>query len=143
MRTTFLFVLLAGLPFLLHAQTRHDALLIEGYGATYDIPDADFPVDPERVYMMLFDVLDSPGAPEDLNIKLNTVARFLNMHARAGVPTVTMAYRPPFTKRAKRRLPSACISTQYTPGGRFAMFNAVVVEVAFTRRRRCPAAFHR
>jgi len=86
MRTTFLFVLLTGLPFLLPAQTRHDALLIEGYGATYDIPDADFPADPERVYMMLFDVLDSPGAPEDLNIKLNTVARFLNMHARAGVP---------------------------------------------------------
>lgn len=86
MRANILLCLLFCLPFFLGAQTRHDGPVIEGYGAIYDIPDADFPADPERVYMILFDVLDSPGAPDELNIKLNTVARFLNMHARAGVP---------------------------------------------------------
>lgn len=60
--------------------------VIEQYGAVYDIPDPDLPVDTERDYKVVYDIYDSPGGPEALNVQLNTIARFLNMHARAGVP---------------------------------------------------------
>lgn len=74
----------------LQAQTAHDGPIIEGYGDVFDIPNADFTADPERNYMVVFDVAESPGGPSESNILLNTVARFLNMHARAGVPAENM-----------------------------------------------------
>lgn len=64
--------------------------VIEHYGAVYDIPNPDFPADPEQVFKVVFDVYDSPGGPEALNVQLNTIARFLNMHARAGMPVEHM-----------------------------------------------------
>ncbi len=64
--------------------------IIEKYGAVYDIEDADFTADPNRWYRVVFDVAESPGGPAEVNALINTVARFLNMHARAGVPRERM-----------------------------------------------------
>ncbi|MDZ7781007.1 MAG: DsrE family protein [Gemmatimonadota bacterium] len=60
-------------------------------GPTIDSGGAVFPVSPtletptELDYRVAFDVADGSG-PEQVSVSLNTVARFLNMHARAGVP---------------------------------------------------------
>jgi intracellular sulfur oxidation DsrE/DsrF family protein len=64
--------------------------VIAGYGAVYDIPDPDFPADPRQMYLVVFDIADSPVAPSEVNPLINTLARFLNMHARAGVPRENM-----------------------------------------------------
>lgn len=62
-----------------------DGPVIHGFGAVYDIPavELETPVDVE--YRVVFDVSRS-GEPGTVNPYLNTAARFLNMHARAGVP---------------------------------------------------------
>lgn len=64
--------------------------IIDRYGAVYDIEAPDFPADPLRLYRVVFDIADSPGGPGEVNALINTVARFLNMHARAGVPRERM-----------------------------------------------------
>ncbi len=63
-----------------------DGPVIEGYGRVYRISELDLPVAKDKEYRVVFDIADSPGNPSQLNISLNTLARFLNMHAQAGVP---------------------------------------------------------
>jgi intracellular sulfur oxidation DsrE/DsrF family protein len=65
--------------------TPRDGPVIHGFGAVYDVPlmDLETPLDME--YKVVFEVSQS-GEPGTVNPYLNTVARFLNMHARAGVP---------------------------------------------------------
>ena len=63
--------------------------VIEGYGPVFDIPDADFvPTDTE--YRVVFDVAVGMEDPAQVNRRIETLARFLNMHARAGVPLERM-----------------------------------------------------
>lgn len=64
--------------------------IIEKYGAVYHIVAPDFPADPLREYRVVFDIAESPGGPGEVNALINTVARFLNMHAQAGVPRERM-----------------------------------------------------
>jgi len=63
--------------------------VIDDYGPVYDVPSPDFatPLGPSRV---VFEVAE--GAPDagQLNTRLETVARYLNMHARAGRPVGAM-----------------------------------------------------
>jgi intracellular sulfur oxidation DsrE/DsrF family protein len=83
----------AALPPLLAAQPLTDRVegpIIEDFGATYPVEALDFDTPTDQAYRLLFDVSTSPDAPDALNSKLNTVARFLNMHARAGVPRAQM-----------------------------------------------------
>ena len=64
--------------------------LIEGYGPTYPIDDRDVPLAEGFVYKAAFDAADYPGEPDALNRTLVSVARFMNMHARNGVPRENM-----------------------------------------------------
>ncbi|MEO1203584.1 MAG: DsrE family protein [Pseudomonadota bacterium] len=64
--------------------------LIEGYGPTYPIDDRDVPLEEGFVYKAAFDAADYPGEPDALNRTLVSVARFMNMHARNGVPAENM-----------------------------------------------------
>ncbi len=77
---------------LLFAQDEQPAKgpIIADYGAVYDIPDPDFPADPRQMYLVVFDIAESPVAPSEVNPLINTPARFLNLHARAGVPPENM-----------------------------------------------------
>jgi len=89
---SFLLVCLL-LPLQLAAQPLTDRVegpVIDGYGETYPVNAPDFATPTDITYRVVFDVGTSPEAPEALNSKLNTVARFLNMHARVGVPTERM-----------------------------------------------------
>ena len=96
MSTTQLCML--GLPLLLiHATAIAQPLspatpgpIIQDYGAVYAIENPDMPTPTGVTYKMLFDVKTSPDAADALNASLNTVARFLNMHAQAGVAAENM-----------------------------------------------------
>lgn len=60
--------------------------VIESAGPTYAVPAPDFETPTDMTYRVAFEVAAAPPAPDALNPGLVTVARFLNMHARAGVP---------------------------------------------------------
>lgn len=58
---------------------------IERFGPVYDIDSPDFATPTGSVYRAVFDVAPSPEANDQLNPRIESLARFLNMHARAGV----------------------------------------------------------
>ncbi len=59
--------------------------VIEAYGPVYYVPEEklDWPADARPA--AVFDVAGAPDSPADSNLRFETVARYLNMHARAGV----------------------------------------------------------
>ena len=62
---------------------------IEGYGPTYPIDDRDVALRKNFVYNAVFDAAANPDETA-LNTGLVSVARYLNMHARNGVPPDNM-----------------------------------------------------
>lgn len=60
--------------------------VIAAFGPVYDIPVADFATPADRAYRVVFEVAEAPADSTVLNRNLETAARFLNMHVRAGVP---------------------------------------------------------
>ena len=67
------------------AQKKIEGPLIHGYGETFAVPQPDLAVDTEADYKVVFDIANAPEDPAKLNPYFNTVARFLNMHAHAGI----------------------------------------------------------
>ena len=63
---------------------------IEGYGPTYPIDDRDVPLREGFAYKAVFDIAQDP-VPGSVNRNLVSVARYLNMHARNGVPVEKMS----------------------------------------------------
>ncbi|MEJ2584486.1 MAG: DsrE family protein [Robiginitalea sp.] len=68
------------------AQEKVKGPVIEGYGEVWDIPGATYKTNTSGMFRAVFDVMNSPEDPGQLNPWMETAARFLNMHARAGVP---------------------------------------------------------
>jgi intracellular sulfur oxidation DsrE/DsrF family protein len=60
--------------------------VIQGFGPTFDIPDPDYPTPLAVPYRVIFDIADAAGTPDGRSTRFETVARFLNMHVKAGVP---------------------------------------------------------
>lgn len=60
--------------------------IIQEFGAVHKVDNPDFKLDPTQTYKAVFDIAKSPDQPGQINPQLNTLARFLNMHAQAGVP---------------------------------------------------------
>jgi intracellular sulfur oxidation DsrE/DsrF family protein len=60
--------------------------VVEGFGAVYDVPAATFPLDMGGNHWAVFDVALAAEDPGSRNRRLESAARYLNMHARAGVP---------------------------------------------------------
>lgn len=64
--------------------------VIKAFGPAADVTSSDFPMDKTRLHKVVFDVSKSPEDPETINSGFETLARYLNMHARAGVPVENM-----------------------------------------------------
>jgi intracellular sulfur oxidation DsrE/DsrF family protein len=64
--------------------------VIEAYGPTLLVEDRDIPLVEGFDYRVVFDVAAYRGDKNSLNLKLVSVARYLNMHARNGVPVENM-----------------------------------------------------
>lgn len=63
---------------------------IEGYGPTYPIADRDVPLVEGAVYKAVFDVATYSEDVSKLSRRLESVARFINMHVRNGTPLANM-----------------------------------------------------
>lgn len=84
-----LVLLILVIPIQARSQTRAGPV-IEEFGAVFEIPSPDFPTPLDLTYRVVFDVSQAPSRNDVLNPYLNSVARFLNMHAQAGVPVENM-----------------------------------------------------
>ena len=89
------FLLLAGFVFApaLHAQSIGEPStgpVVPDFGPVFEVEGMELAVDTEREYRVVFDVAQSPSDTDGPNRYLGSVARFLNMHARAGVPRERM-----------------------------------------------------
>ena len=76
---------------------------IEGYGPTYPIADRDVTWPEGFVFKMAFDIAADPN-PGKVNRNLVSVARYLNMHARNGVPVDDMKIAVVVHGKATRNL---------------------------------------
>jgi len=59
--------------------------VIDDYGPVYYVPEEPLDLPPDSLLKAVFDIAAAPDEPETANYRLETVARYLNMHARAGV----------------------------------------------------------
>ena len=64
--------------------------VIEGFGPVYYVPSEPLVLRPGEVLSVVFDVAAAPDESGEPNYRLETVARFLNLHARAGVAAERM-----------------------------------------------------
>lgn len=88
-----LLALTAALPGRLAAQalgTPGKGPVIQQFGPVFDIPSPDLKTPLDATYRVVFDVASAADAPDAVNPRMEGVARFLNMHARAGVPRERM-----------------------------------------------------
>ena len=63
---------------------------VEGYGPTFPIDDRDVVLQEGTVYKAVFDVARYSDDKSEVNNRLVSVARYLNMHARNGVAVENM-----------------------------------------------------
>lgn len=87
-RAALLGILLCATPLL--AAEPSTGPLIEAYGPTYSIDDRDVLLRDGFSYRAVFDLAAYPGEVTAVNVRLESVARFLNMHARNGVSVENM-----------------------------------------------------
>jgi len=64
---------------------RHFGPVVPSFGGVFDVPEATLLPPKDRDLKLRFDVNVGPE-PGELNMSFDTVARYLNQHARAGVP---------------------------------------------------------
>jgi intracellular sulfur oxidation DsrE/DsrF family protein len=62
-----------------------NAQLIKDFGKVYEIESPDLLLDTNTEYKVIFDIYTNNANGEKINPLLNTVARFINMHAEQGV----------------------------------------------------------
>ena len=88
MRTVFSLVLALSLlaPALSAQQAAVPGPVIFSAGAVFPISEVDFSTPPDLEYRVAFEVGQASPSPDLLNVAFNSVARFLNMHVRSGVP---------------------------------------------------------
>lgn len=67
------------------AQEKHTGPVIPEFGPVWDIPGATYQLDTDGTLMAVFDVMQSPEDHTQVNPWIETAARFLNMHAAAGM----------------------------------------------------------
>ena len=87
-RAALLGILLLAAPLL--ATEPSKGPLNEDFGPTYPINDRDVPLPEDFTYKVVFDLATYPGEVTAVNVRLESVARFLNMHGRNGVPVENM-----------------------------------------------------
>lgn len=59
--------------------------VIDDYGAVWDIDNPDLEIGEEDEFHLVFDIYSQASTLTSVNPSINTLARFLNMHSRAGV----------------------------------------------------------
>jgi intracellular sulfur oxidation DsrE/DsrF family protein len=65
----------------------HDGPLVNGFGEHVDLPNAEFKTNTDMVYRVAYEIMQRLGEPTRPHQRLDAAARFVNMHAHAGVPS--------------------------------------------------------
>jgi len=60
--------------------------VIQDFGTTFSVENPDLLLQKDKVYKIIFDVYTDSKDTEKVNPLINTVARFINMHTKTGVP---------------------------------------------------------
>jgi len=60
--------------------------VVQSAGAVFAVPSPTFETPKDMEYKVAWEIVTPAGQPDRANQSMNTVARFLNMHAQAGVP---------------------------------------------------------
>jgi len=60
--------------------------ILEGYGAVFQIEKPDLILNKDKEYKVIFDIYTDKSKDNTINPLINTVARYLNMHAQHDVP---------------------------------------------------------
>lgn len=77
-----IFLLLAGG---LYAAEAHTGPVIEAYGPVYEVPRDSWNLKKDTHYKVSMDVSGAEDSTSDLNRRIESAARFLNLHARNGI----------------------------------------------------------
>ncbi|KQC29008.1 DsrE family protein [Flagellimonas eckloniae] len=77
----FILICLSG-----YSQEKTAGPIIENYGKVWSIENPDFKTDIAADFKVVFDIMNSPESHTEINKSIETAARFLNMHAKGGVP---------------------------------------------------------
>jgi len=64
--------------------------VILDFGPTFEVPHPDVPTPTDATYRVIFDIGEAAESPDGRSTRFETVARFLNMHVRAGVPLANL-----------------------------------------------------
>ena len=78
--------------------------VIQDYGPVYYVPEDPLDLSPDSHLKAVFDISAVPDEQASLNHRLETVARYLNMHARAGVESRQLSTAVVLHGRATRSL---------------------------------------
>jgi intracellular sulfur oxidation DsrE/DsrF family protein len=60
--------------------------VILDFGPTFEVPAPDVGAPTDATYRVIFDIGQAADTPDGRSTRFETVARFLNMHVKAGVP---------------------------------------------------------
>ena len=81
-----IFVLCLCISFTSSAQNeRTKGRIIKGYGSTFKVENPDIKTETDSEFKVIFDISRSSEDKTQMNKQLETAARFLNMHASAGM----------------------------------------------------------
>ncbi len=90
MKVKMIFLLFICATLVMSSQGKKAGPIIEEYGKVWAIENTDFTTDASKIYKVVFDIMNSPEDVSQRNASIETAARFLNMHAQAGVPLENM-----------------------------------------------------
>ena len=65
-------------------------MVISEFGPSYNIENPDYKTSLTQEFKVVFDITEISEDPSEINKYIETAARFLNIHARAGKPLNTM-----------------------------------------------------
>ena len=65
-------------------------IVISEFGPSYNIENPDYKTSLTQAFKVVFDITKTSEDPSEINKYIETVARFLNIHAKAGKPLNTM-----------------------------------------------------
>lgn len=69
-----------------YGQERVTGPVIPNFGHVFAVDDPDFKIAADQKLYAVFDISTTPDDPAQVNPLINSLARFLNMHAQAGIP---------------------------------------------------------
>ena len=67
------------------SQEKKAGPIINDYGKVWSINNPEYRTHIDTQYKVVFDIMNSPEDPSQLNTSIETAARFLNMHAQSGI----------------------------------------------------------